>query len=360
MTHVAEPLFVEWDHFSATSNSRTLLDNLRHNRGQWQSITLHEKSSATTAKTAAQAVTEINSETLEQTAQVNGEQLDERKHANPSLVDGDSSEAGRSFQRRYSLPVGTSIRTSTGRRLSLPNGYPSVSSVISRLTRLCESSHASEDACNSVKKSKIRRCSLEDSTAEQTMSYCSKQRSPEYTENNQDSQKLCTGLENNHSLHLQEIDFCTNVGRTNGKRLEDGALPCYKKNVCQPESEHSCSNRWQMARKMSLISPKDQQMMTVIVGRKRSRSLVTSTLVCTFEDNRNTTALQSLETNLLNGLVQAERVIDTSSWGRWLAWWQKKTKNHFCTSKLPPEPLNADAYHCHLPGQYMLYNILVA
>lgn len=362
MTHVAEPLFVEWDRFSSTTNSRTLLDNLQHNRGQWKSITLRKSSQATPAAEVAeeQALTKTNSETLEQRIQVNGERPEDRRNAEEDVSDSIAPRG--SFHRRYSLPAGPSIQ-STGRRLSLPNGCSSVlSSVISRLARLSENAHASEDACNSVRKSKVRRCSFEDSTPDRMVLHHSKQhqmnqqRSTDYTErNNQNSQKLCMGLENSHSAHLKEIDFHTNAGCTDiGNRLElDGALPpCYVPNSCRPDSEHS---RWQGARKMSLITPKDQQLMTVIVGRKRSRSLVTSTLVCTFEENRNTTsaaaaaALQSLETNLLNGLVQADAT--SSSWSRWMAWWHKKTKNHLCTTtNLPPGPLSADAYHCHLPG----------
>jgi hypothetical protein len=89
MTHVVEPLFIEWDRFARSHHSRSMLANLRFNRAVWQnSATKHPKRHTHTSALS-------------------------RDYNGTRLCDINIS-------RRHSLPDSLSAASDDGRRHSLP------------------------------------------------------------------------------------------------------------------------------------------------------------------------------------------------------------------------------------------------
>lgn len=344
MTHVAEPLFVEWNRFLSTSNSTIMMENLRKNRSKWQSMANQSRSHSNS-----------NERLIEEKRRRDCSGADDddddfdvvRSRHTESLDNGSSSPAVRGRRklhprkdrvtltcRRDSPPVDDDLVSNSCqhvRRLSLPasdcRSHRNFFSLISRLAPGFENLRLDEEPERRSVSTEDRHSSIEDNTT--AASSAAVHRLIGRADDKTSSRT--------HARFAESANSIPSLGDAGGLPSDEKILrkqpACPAADSC-PSNFHGC---WRAERKLSLISAHDQRAVTLVIGRKRSRSLATSTLVGTFEDDPG-----SGFWHIPNGEASSEQLLVTSAGGGlWTTWWQKKVRNSFCRSKIS-QPNSSD------------------
>lgn len=331
IANVVEPLFLEWNRFLGSALTELQLGNLRLNRSKWEDVVTQEKLQAQTVTVIACAEN-VTSAPVEVHRGVRdivvvdlsisnlNDLADDKENANPvlndsNLVDILTRQFGRNGHRRHSLPtdrtsdepVPSAYRGVTqSRRHSLPDcersgeNCPSLSTA-RRLSSLVECSPVGDDHFDYDDNSNLHCVSCETNSENCSL----KIENPElFGAGRRRSEIVQTGrlvpedLDANRRRAscplnvVNRISCVTSSGKNSSSRETGCPLQQQQQpySVATPPCRLPLSNRrvtecGGTLRKFSLTSFDDAHRTAANANRKRSRSLVTSTLLYPIDEN---------------------------------------------------------------------------